>query len=261
MKNIIFIEGVSGIGKSTTVNKLGETLRNLGYKVNCHDEGSPNSPLHLCWAAYLEIHEYENLLRSYPEFVDEINKNIIYKDDYVLIRYRIRETALYSQELTDELHKREFCFNPFNAVVPLAKFTEVFANLWRRFAVSDEARDLDYAIFDASLVSHMTNDLIRNYNASEAELIEHLEILINVIRHLNPIVIYLSSENVEERLIKARHCRGQTSPTKDKIKFWEKRKQMDVSILPKLSITPKTIDIVDDNWDFVVSEILLMLSK
>lgn len=45
MKNIIFIEGVSGVGKSTTVSALGEKLLNLGYSASCHFEGDPDSPL------------------------------------------------------------------------------------------------------------------------------------------------------------------------------------------------------------------------
>jgi len=255
MKNIIFIEGVSGIGKSTTVNKLGDELRNFGYTVKCHNEGDPDNPLHLCWAAYLEIHEYENLLLAYPVFAEELSKNIIYRGEYILLRYQLRRTPLYSKELTDELYKREFCFNPANAVVPLSKFTEVFANLWKKYADSDDI-NIDYAIFDASLVSHMTNDLIRNYNASENELIEHLEILLRTINHLSPIVFYLSSENVRERLTKARHSRGQTPLDEEKIKFWEKRKQTDLSVLPKLSVKSKVIDITNDNWDSVVSDII-----
>ena len=84
MKNIIFIEGVTGVGKSTTVNKLGDELRNRGYTVRCHNEGDPDNPLHLCWAAYLEIREYEHLLLKYPLFVKELSENIIYRGEYIL---------------------------------------------------------------------------------------------------------------------------------------------------------------------------------
>lgn len=78
MKNIIFIEGVSGVGKSTTVHTLSEKLRNLGYSVRCHIEGDADSPLDLCWAVYLTLPEYESLLISYPIFTDEFSKNIIF---------------------------------------------------------------------------------------------------------------------------------------------------------------------------------------
>lgn len=254
MKNIVFIEGVSGVGKSTTACTLSEKLRNLGYSVKCHIEGDPDSPLDLCWTAYLTMPEYENLLILYPTFVDELSKNIIFQGDYILLRYKARQTQLYSQELHDELRKHEFCYNPDN-IVPLSKFTEVFLNLWQRFAKSDENK-CDYAIFDASLVSHMTNDLVRNYNSSEIEIVQHLEILLQAIYPLNPIIFYLSSENVCERLIEARQSRGQTPPTNEQINFWEKRKQIDLPVLSKLSVETHIMDISNDNWNVAVSEIL-----
>lgn len=259
MKNIVFIEGVSGVGKSTTVYELSKKLHNLGYSVKHHVEGDPYSPLDLCWAAYLTIPEYERIITSYPIFADELSKNIIFKGDYILLRYQVGRTGLYSQELNDELHKREFCYNSTN-VAPLKKFTNVFLDLWQRFAKSDENK-WDYMIFDASLVSHMTNDLIRNYNASENEMVKHLEILLQTISHLNPIVFYLSSENIGERLIKARHSRGQTPPNNEQIRFWERRKQIDLPILSRLSVESHIMDISNGNWSSVISEIVSRITN
>lgn len=254
MKYIIFIEGVSGVGKSTMVTALSEKLRNLDYSVSCHLEGEPNSPLDLCWAAYLTKVEFESFLITYPKFADELSKNLIYEGDYILLRYQIGRNALYSTELHNELHKHEFCYNPTN-IAPLSKFTEVFLNLWQQFTESDEVK-CDFGIFDASLVSHMTNDLVRNYNASVDEMVKHLESLLRVIQHLNPIVFYLSSQNVEERLINARKSRGQTPPTNENIKFWERRKQIDLPVLSKLSVESHIMDISNDKWNLVIPEIV-----
>lgn len=217
MKNIIFIEGVSGVGKSTTVYNLGKELRRLGYSVNCHVERDPYSPLDLCGAAYLTMPEYEKLLVENPTFANELSRNIIYKDDYVLLRYQFERTPLYSPELHGELHKREFCYNPTNTS-PISKFTEVFTNLWKQFANSEDTKN-DFAIFDASLVGHITNDLTRNYNATKDELVDHMETLLQIIRLINPIVFYLSSNNVVERLIKARSSRRETPPDDGRIEF------------------------------------------
>ncbi len=260
MKNIIFIEGVSGVGKSTTVHKLSEKLRSLGYSTISYIEGDSDSPLDLCWVAYLDRFEYENLLMSYPVFSDTLSKNVIYKDEYILLRYQIGQTPLYSQELHERLHKFEFCYNPNNNIVPLSKFTEVFVNLWKQFAQSD-AIEYDYAVFDASLVAHMTNDLIRNYNASKSELVNHIEKLLQTIHSLNPVIFYLSSEDVRKRLIKARQSRGQTYPDDERINFWEKRKQMDLSVIPDLSVKSHMIDIKNDNWDLVISKIISQLAE
>jgi len=247
MKNIIFIEGVSGVGKSTMVRKLVEKL----CKSKIYIEGDPYSPLDLCWAAYLTIPMYEDLLISYPLYAKEMSRNIIYKGEYILLRYQIERTPLYSEELHNELHKREFCYNTTNKM-PLEKFTEVFANLWKRF----DDTQYDYAIFDATLVSHMTNDLVRNYNASVDELVNHMETLLQIIKPFNPVIFYLSSENVRERVIKARINRGQTPLTDKQIEFWEKRKKIDTAVLPKLSVKVQIIDITNEDWDNALSQIL-----
>lgn len=142
MNNIIFIEGVSGVGKTSTVCLLSERLRNLGFSVKCHIEGDPYSPLDLCWTSYLTKCEFEDILFSYPMYADELSKNIIYQGEYFLVRYRIGETELYSPELNNELHKKEFCYNPSNNL-PQSKFTEVFAALWQRF-VNGNTSKFDY---------------------------------------------------------------------------------------------------------------------
>lgn len=116
-------------------------------------------------------------------------------------------------------------------------------------------------IFDASLVSHMTNDLIRNYNATEDEMILHMETLIKIIRPLNPVVFYLSSDNVRKRVIEARQSRGQASLSEEKIKFWEKRKQLDFSILPKLSVRTHIMNISDGKWNCVISDIISNITR
>lgn len=254
MKNIIFIEGVSGVGKSTTVTQLSKKLRTLGYSVSYHIEGDPDSPLDLCWVSYLTKSEYDSLLISYPTFADELSKNIVYQSEYILLRYQVGRTALYSPELYDELHRREFCYNP-TEIAPLSKFTEVFLNLWKQFINSDEVT-LDYAIFDASLVSHMTSDLMRNYNASAAEMVKHLEALLDIINHLNPVVFYLTSADVSERLLTARESRSQAPPTNEQILFWEKRKDIDISVLSRLSVKSYIKDISTEDWDSVISEII-----
>ena len=249
MKNIIFIEGVSGVGKSTTVKLLSDNLRNNGYSTKYHLEGDPDSPLDLCWAAYMTIPDYEELALKYPCFADNFAENIIYKSDYILLRYQVQRDNLYPKEIRDELHKHEFCYNSTNKV-PLSKFTEVFTDLWKRYEP-----ECDYEIFDASLVSHMTNDIMRNYNASDDELISHLQTLINLIKRFNPVIFYLSSDNVRERLINARISRGQTPLDEDRINFWEKRKEKDLAILPNLSIESRIIDISNDSWERGISRI------
>ena len=255
MTRAVFVEGVSGIGKSTTVRKLRDALRSRGHRAECYAEGDPNHPLDLCWVAYLDAPDYEKMLEEYPSSSDALHENVVYRGDYVLLRYQTGQTPLFSGELDGALRAREFCYNPGHDVVPLKRFTEVFVRMWEQFA-QGQGGNCDYAIFDASLVTHMTNDLVRNYGASDDELVGHLEDLLRAIRGLNPVIFYLSSADVRERLIRARKSRGQSRPDDAKIAYWEGRKRKDLSILPRLSAKYRIIRIENDDWDSVLPAIL-----
>jgi len=186
-------------------------------------------------------------------------KNIILRDGCVLLRYQKWREPSYSPALHEVLHAREFCMNP-SSDVPLAVFTDVFSKLWRRFAESGMA-NVDYAIFDATLVSHMTNDLIRNYNAPAEAIAAHLETLVGTVRHLRPIVFYLSADDVRERLISARQNRGQAPLDEAKIRFWKRRKEMDLAVLPRISVASHMMDISAADWGFVIPAMLCILNE
>jgi thymidylate kinase len=112
MKNIIFIEGVSGVGKTTTVTLLAKKLQDLGYSVSYHLEGEPDSPLDLCWVAYMSKSEYEIILNTYTDFTKKLSSNITSIGDDIILHYKVGETKLYSLELYNVLSKHEFCYKP-----------------------------------------------------------------------------------------------------------------------------------------------------
>jgi len=247
MKNLILIEGISGVGKSTTTSKLCEKLRGSGYTANCYLEGDIESPVDSFWRAYLTKPEYEKIRIEYPDFAHQLSENCTAGDNYVLVRYQDRERRYYSPEVYEYLKGREFCYNPANPLPPV-KYTEVFSDMWRRFAEIEQTKQ-DFVIADGSFLHHQINDLIRNYNASEDDIFNHLTKLLRTVQPLNPIVFYLSSQNVGERLTKARDSRSQTAPNEDMIAFWKKRKDLDLSILSRLPAESHILDISHEEWD------------
>ena len=67
--------------------------------------------------------------------------------------------------------------------------------------------------------------LMLNYNVSCDEISCHINTLLSTVETLNPKIIYLSSENVSERLHKARISRNEIPPSSEHIQFWEERKK------------------------------------
>lgn len=246
MKHLVFIEGVSGVGKSTAVGRLAERLRKAGYQVAAHYEGDADSPLDLCWMAYLTPEEYAAVLSQYPAERELLETHTCYAGAYYLVRYRTERVPLYSEGLDRYMHSKEFCFREGNDL-PLSVFTEVFCGLWRRY-LRDCPAELDYEIFDASLVSHMTNDLMRGYHASPEVLAEHLSTLLEIIAEKHPVIFYLYTNDVSKRVRSARVSRNQPPLTAEKLQFWEERMRMDLRVLPKLQTSIYYVDVSQGNW-------------
>lgn len=144
--------------------------------------------------------------------------------------------------------------------MPLEQYTEVFSDIWQRFAKSKQVTQ-DFVILDGSLLHHQINDLIRNYNASEDDIVRHLAALLLSVWSLNPIVFYLSSHDVGGQLAKAWESRGKSAPTEEAIIFWKNRKEMDLCVLGRLAVESYISDVTGNNWDTALDLILRRVAE
>ena len=185
--SLAFIEGVSGVGKTTTATALHDNLCAKGYEVKCYLEGASYNPL-----------------------------------------------------------------DPFNGGFPptmsLSSFSQIYMQRWKDFSKN---KTDNVIILDGTFFHHQINDLLHFYNASDDVVTNHLSKLACVIQPFRPVIFYLSSEDVGQRLRKARESRKQSIATDEKIAFWENRKRVDLHVLDRLSIEAYILN-VDDGWDTVV---------
>jgi hypothetical protein len=258
MKKLLFLEGVSGVGKSSLTVKLAARLQAQGALTSHFLEGDSNSPLDLCFAAYLSPAEYADLLRANPAFSAELQKNSLCCPGGFAVRYQGAQGGLYSPTLRERLRRHEGFYTAANPP-PFPTYKAVFAHLWRSFAASAAAR-LDYAVFDGSLLHHQLNDMLRGYAAAEGEMIEHLSDLLLAVQPLNPVVFYLVSPNIEERLRSARLSRGETPPSEEQIAFWAGQKHLALSILPRLPVEFHILDIGGGNWTSALDAISSLIA-
>jgi len=235
---LIFIEGVSGVGKSTLAVKLCTELNEAGHAAKCYLEGDIQNPIDFYGTAYFKHDEYDKLLKKHPE----VSSNTIFAGDIRLVRYCNEDKPLYPEPLLGVLRKHEFCCNPTNCI-PIAEYTRVYKMVWEHFAQA-AGDEYEYLIFDGSLLHHPVNDMLRNYGDCLDQIIYHVQTLVAAVGIYPSQIIYLSSDNIAERLQQARVCRGQAPPTIEQIRFGEKRGQMDLAILPCLSVPYKIRDVL-----------------
>jgi len=193
MHNIIFIEGVSGVGKTTTTKHLCDRLQNLGCKARCYLEGDCDNP-----------------------------------------------------------------FDPFKGMYPpvmsILSFCKTYAQCWQNFKENQLEKDM-VTILDGTLFHHQINDLIREYNANDDVITNHLTNILYIVQQLNPVVFYLSSGDVGQCLRQARKSRNQSLPTEENIAFWENRKRIDLYVLDKLSVESHILNI-DDDWNAIIETMM-----
>ena len=146
MTQILFIEGVSGVGKSTLVSRLTQRLRGQGYSVKSWVEFDFTNPIDFYCTAYFLSDEYEDLCNRYPSSVETLRRYTVAAEDVQLVRYYNNDTPLFEQPLLSELWDREFCYEPKNPV-PLSEYTRIYKAVWRQY-FSTLNQETDYLIFD-----------------------------------------------------------------------------------------------------------------
>lgn len=254
---ILFIEGVSGVGKTTLSQKISDRLRGMGFSTQCFLEFDFTNPIDFYCTAYFRQDEYQNLLATFPDSSDSIGVQTIIAEDIRLIRYYNGEIALFPEPLLNVLRKHEFCYKPVDAV-PLMEFTRVYKLVWEMFSQKTDEHT-DFLIFDGSLLHHPINDLMRNYGATCDQITFHVNTLAESVNSLNPRAFYLSADNTAERLHKAHISRNQPLPSKEKIRFWEERKQMDLAVLKQLIMPYDFYEISQENWDATIDAMLVRI--
>lgn len=254
MAELVFVEGVSGIGKSTMVRMLAKELQLLGYTVKKYEEFDYTNPIDFYCTAYLSFDEYTNVCEKYKSDISTIHENTIVAEDVRLIRYYDGDTPLFNEPLLSELSQKEFCYNP-SRLVPIDKYTSTYSEVWHKFASNiDETHD--FIIFDGSLLHHPINDMMRNYNIVGEQAVAHVAELLNSLGAMKHRIIYLKTDNIGAQLRQAHADRRQSVPTDEQINFWKSRYKNDMIVLGRIRENYQIYDVSNSGWNLAREQIL-----
>lgn len=246
--SLVFVEGVSGVGKSTLVRELAGLLTERGLRARSFIEGDITNPIDLYRAAYLPEEKRRELRDRYPGEAEALDRRAVPAGQAAVVRYFDRDRPLFSGPLLGELMERELCYAP-REPVPFEKYAEVYEALWRRFAAGAEEGTV--YIFDGSLMHHPINDMIRNYAATPETAADHVRMLLGALDGAVWRVVYLSSQDLPGTLRAARRSRGRREPTETEIGFWERRGEYDRFVLERAVVRYRTLD-VSLGWNGVL---------
>ena len=260
MHRLIIVEGLPCSGKSTTSKYIADSIGAEFY-----DEGSGNHP------ADYEFHSFiknKELCSFSPEEQVLIKQNAVSKADGYII-----SLSLFSGELFDKLLQHKiYDFLPWKTEKP------VMLDKWTEFVHAAES-DKQY-VFNCVLLQNPMCETMMRFGFDIQMSSEYITSICNIIRPMNPFIVYLHSDNIRNAIEKAvsergtdwlnsvidYHCNGAYGKAEHLTGFdgyieaLEERQRRETEILRGLNVKYMIINDPDENWNKTYSRIIQELN-
>ncbi len=188
----INFEGIHGSGKSTSAWILQEDLRKKGIKTASSFEANIDNPrngmLDFSFTSALTLSEFEDIKAEFPEQIEILDKHSQKMGEYFVIYYPIfkADFPLYEKLSKYEIYGGRLSLDDFKNLNKI-----LFSN-FVEYAVNDDS----VYIFESVLFQQILNEVQRFFECSTKEISEFVCELAEILKPLNPVVFYLSSEDI-----------------------------------------------------------------
>lgn len=263
---LILVEGISGSGKTTLSQKLGTWYQDHNIPVKLYNEGIAN-PICLAWCAYVPIIQYHELLQKYDRISDRIRERTVIEGEYAIVEY----TQVHrGQNFYDELQNYEI----YGGRVSDNKYFEITTNRWQTFGNKNHD---ECSIMKSAFLQNTIMELLFYRCIDESAITSHAKKLIDYVKSLHPVVIYLSQPDIRNTIqhvadersdwnwinIMVDYCEKTPYARKKGIsgfdgiiEMLEERKQLEKNIFSQLQAKTAIIENTNNDWDAVWESIL-----
>lgn len=199
MKNrLILIEGLPGSGKSTFARLISDKLNDRKIGNQLFSEGNLDHPADYDGVAFYTKQAFDEL----------INANHKYKDNIVKMAYKEEEGYFIpfvkmKIESKDEFPNELFTIIAENDIyeLPLDLHIKLLLSRWQKF-VDTALANKDTYIFECCFIQNpVTVSMLRD-NSKKEVTIEYINKLAEIIKALNPILIYLDQKDIDSNFRK-----------------------------------------------------------
>jgi hypothetical protein len=178
----------------------------------------------------------------------------------VLSPYKTPEPYPRNDMLNEYLRSKEFCYSS-KPIVSFDKFKKVFYKRFEQFVDKMIIKD-EITIFESVLLQHQIHDINRLYpHIKNKEISKYLKAIANILTPLNPVLFYISQNNVREALKHTAFIRSKPKwSAEETIIYYERRKALEVDAAKNFPFDSIVLDNTNYNWDKMFDAILHTLS-
>lgn len=208
---LILVEGIPGVGKTTTARKIKAKLIEEGKDVILYEEGMSH-PADMAWNACLKEEEYNDFIKkcskmwevskksiSKEELISRIQRQTRIEDNNVILAYtRIDFPEDCYWNLIGDIASKEIC----DGRKSLDEFRDIHLRRWSKFAEQALLNDNIY-IFECAFLQNHIFELLGVYEKSDEEIYLYLKSLLETVESLSPSIVYIEPSSVEDIIIQA----------------------------------------------------------
>lgn len=262
-RRLILVEGIPGSGKTTIAEWIYTQLKEHDIQTALFLEGHPDHPADYESTAYFTAQAFEDLLTRYPAESDYLRSLVEQRDGVCCIPFlRAARAEEVSGQLLQELIKHDIY-----ELESAQLHRRLIADRWRRFAA--RAADANVVtIFECCFLQNPLVVLLGKHNLQE-DAVGQVHDLADIIRPLNPVVVYLAPADVRATLEQARRERPQRWADRvgeyfseqawgrvhgvrgyeGIIRFHELRQALDLEILASIGLETYILEAPEEDWD------------
>lgn len=269
---LIMVEGTIGSGKTTTATRIHRWLGERHIAAEVFLEGNVHHPADYEHTAWLGMDDWVGLLARWPAFRLSLEAVSRAADRGYLVPYGVLEDSC-TDPLPDALYAALAERSVYDGT-PLDRHRRLVGDRWRAFAQSRQASP-QVTILECCFLQNPLMKFVVQHHAAPSALVEHLSGIVEALRPLRPIVLYLAPPDIEGRIEQA--CRERSAQWRDGIvsyivgqdygrarglhgwegvlTFLRHRSELERDILTQLPIDTVTIadDVAPQRWERVES--------
>ena len=229
-------------------------------------------PADLGWIACVPAGEYDGLLQKFPALRRQIIRNTAFEGGYAMVAYMEVKTR------NKLFHETMEALEVHGGRVSDDIFFKLHYDRWRAFGEGAAQSDA-LNIFECAFMQNHVNELLFWRNADDEAVIAHHQRLLDCVRQLSPVLIYLSQPDVRQTILRVAEERpgwmerviaySETSEYGKRsgiqgfegaMEFFELRKRLEQKLLTQLDIPYIIIENPNYDWDDVWAKITAYLT-